>query len=122
MINNKEFGQKLKKLRGNMSQEEFACKIGVDRSVYAKFESGLRVPTIKFILMVYNATNVSADWLLGVQRSEKLKTERFMGAVSNLDESHIGYAISRGLLKEWCEIMKSDFMSIFHSAEDIKDE
>lgn len=105
-----------------LTQEEVAKKIGVTRQAVRKLLKGETQPSAGVIISICKSFGVSADWLLGIQRPEKLKTERFMGAVYNLNEFNIGYAISRGHLKEWCEIMKSDFMSIFHSAEDIKDE
>ena len=105
-----------------LTHEEAAQKIGVTRQAVGKLLKSETQPSAGVIISICKSFGVSADWLLGVQRPEKLKTERFMGAVYNLNEFNIGYAISRGHLKEWCEIMKSDFMSIFHSAEDIKDE
>lgn len=97
MINNKEFGQKLKQLRGNMSQEEFARKIGVDRSVYAKFEAGLRVSTIKFILMVCDATNVSADYLLGINRNTNFTD--LQGLIADINTTEIASHLNN--MDEW---------------------
>ena len=97
MINNKEFGQKLKQLRGNMSQEEFAHKIGVDRSVYAKFESGLRFASVKFVLMVCNATNVSADYLFGINKSTDFTD--LQGLIADINTTEIASHLNN--MDEW---------------------
>lgn len=99
MINNKEFGQKLKELRGNMSQEEFAYKIGVDRSVYAKFEAGLRVSTVKFILMVCEATNVSADYLFGTNINANVDFTYIKDLIADINTTEIASHLNN--MDEW---------------------
>jgi transcriptional regulator with XRE-family HTH domain len=62
----KPFSERLKHLRGNLTLAEFSSKLGVKLQTYAHYESGRRKPTIKFLLQIVQALNVTSDWLLGL--------------------------------------------------------
>lgn len=51
-VNPKRIGEKLKTLRGEMSQEEFAKKIGTSASAIAMYEAGERVPRDKIKIQI----------------------------------------------------------------------
>ena len=61
----KSFGGRLKELRGNLSQDDFALKIGE--------------PNFSGLVLIANSCGVSADWLLG------LTDERAPGAAVTTD-------------------------------------
>ncbi len=61
----KAFPDRLKALRGNMKQAEFARKLGVAQNSYHRYEAGERVPDINVLSQMASVLGVSADWLLG---------------------------------------------------------
>ena len=60
---------RIKHLRGDVSQAKFARLCGVPQSTYARWELGLS-PTAQNIVSICQATGVSADWLLGLSPGE----------------------------------------------------
>ena len=61
----KKFGMRVKKLRKekDMSQEELAFQIGVDRSYMGFVERGERNPTLDKIVKIANSLNISLSEL-----------------------------------------------------------
>lgn len=60
------FPTRLKALRGDMKQAEFARRIGLPQNSYNRYESGERVPDIDVLSQMASRLNVSSDWLLGL--------------------------------------------------------
>jgi len=65
------FRERFIKLRGNMSQVDFAKKIGVSAPVIGHYEAGRRVPDAHILIKISNACEVSVDWLLGRTNDKK---------------------------------------------------
>ena len=65
-------GNRLKALRDekNVSQSDVARAIGVDRTAYVKYETGVSKPVRK-IQELANYFNVSTDYLLGNDKPEE---------------------------------------------------
>lgn len=57
-------GERLKKIRGNLSQTAFAKALGVDRQSIARYESGDRVIDANFIFNLMAKFNTDPNWLL----------------------------------------------------------
>lgn len=57
-------GERLKKIRGNLSQTAFAKALGVDRQSIARYESGDRVIDANFIFNLMAKFNIDPNWLL----------------------------------------------------------
>lgn len=57
--------QRLVQLRGDMKQEEFASKIGMNRVNLSNIENGSQALSIKTAKMIKEHFNVSLDWLYG---------------------------------------------------------
>lgn len=68
------FGDKLKNLRKErgFSQQELADRIGVHKNAVCNYELGKRVPTADVIEAIAVLFNVSADYLLGLDRPRML--------------------------------------------------
>lgn len=62
----KSFGDRLKELRGNLSQEDFALKIGTKQTTLSNWERGFREPNFSGLVLISTSCGVSADWLLGL--------------------------------------------------------
>lgn len=58
--------ERLRELRGNASQSEFAAKIGVKQTSYSSWERGVKDPAARTVAQISSTFRVSADWLLGL--------------------------------------------------------
>ena len=63
---NNKFIKRLRELRGEMSQEEFATIIGAKQTSYSSWERGVKEPSISALSQISSTLGVSADWLLGL--------------------------------------------------------
>ncbi len=58
-------GRRLREVRGfDMSQEEFAAKLGISQSQLSKYERGLIAPPANVLASLKTKFGVSIDWLL----------------------------------------------------------
>lgn len=60
------FHERIKKLRGNMSQAEFATKVGISKPSVGAYETGTRIPDILVLKRIAEVYGVSSDYLLGL--------------------------------------------------------
>jgi len=58
--------KRLRELRGNESQTEFAKRVGTKQTTYSAWERGEKIPPANSIALICEACGVSADWLLGL--------------------------------------------------------
>jgi transcriptional regulator with XRE-family HTH domain len=81
-------GKRLKKLRGNSTQQEIADKLGVSRASYSHYENGHVEPDINLLIKMAELFKVSTDYLLGRTNvpDHTLTTEQ-SGLIEKLDLS-----------------------------------
>jgi len=60
------FREKFRELRGDLTQAQFADKLGLSRPTVGLYESGARIPDAKVLQKIASRCNVSADNLLGL--------------------------------------------------------
>ena len=60
------FRSRLRELRGDVSQEDFALKIGTKQTTLSNWERGFREPNFNGLVLISTSCEVSADWLLGL--------------------------------------------------------
>lgn len=60
------FTKRLRELRDELSQEEFAQKIGTKQTTLSNWERGFREPNFNGLILISTSCEVSADWLLGL--------------------------------------------------------
>ena len=60
------FQERFKALRGDMTQGQFAKKLGISRPTVGLYESGARIPDAEVLRDIAERCNVSTDWLLGL--------------------------------------------------------
>lgn len=65
-----QIGARLKSLRGNATQQEFASMLGVGRVSIARYETGARVPDAEFLLALALRLDVDPIWLLSGHGAE----------------------------------------------------
>lgn len=92
-------GEKLKQLRNELTQEELAVILQVDRSTLASWEINRREPDIATLCRIASHFGVSIDWLVGYQpeSASSFKTSRFLEEGSHYLTDGEG---------EWQEVIK----------------
>ena len=62
-----EFGDQLKKIRKlkGITQKELAQKIGITQRMISHYESKVKSPPLKYIILIADALQVSVDTLVG---------------------------------------------------------
>lgn len=69
-------GQRIKELRGRMSQIDFAKQFGVTSSTISGIEAGKSIPSVELATKICELYNCSLDWLLrGVGEKKNESTE-----------------------------------------------
>jgi repressor LexA len=69
------FGEKLKKLRGDMSQDELANVLDMTKASISKYENDLREPRMSTAKKIANYFGVDFNWLIGFSEDTKLQEE-----------------------------------------------
>jgi len=59
-----EIGKRIRELRGNERQKNWAAKIGCDQGYISQVENGVTKPSLAFLKGVASMTNASIDWIL----------------------------------------------------------
>ena len=74
----KECGKRIQKLRKEreLTQEQLAEKLNVSQNTIAKIESGLRRPSIDFLLEISVFFNVSTNYLVFGVHAEDVEDEK----------------------------------------------
>ena len=62
---------RLRELRGDVSQNEFARKIGVKQQSYNLWEAGKTDPSSSSLRLIATICNVTSDWLLGLSENRQ---------------------------------------------------
>ena len=59
-----EIGRRIRELRGNDRQKDWASRIGCDQGYISQVENGVTKPSLAFLKGVASMTNASIDWIL----------------------------------------------------------
>ncbi len=90
-LSTKELGQKIKKIRGNLSPTEFAKRVGIKPSLIASYERGERLPSLASLERLANYEGVSIEELLGLDEAPLYKLtpgeERVLSQLRKLRKS-----------------------------------
>lgn len=57
-------GDRIRQIRGPLSQVEFAAALKADKNTIGRYERGERQPDGDFLLRLYSGFQISIDWLL----------------------------------------------------------
>lgn len=63
-MSSETLGQRLAQVRGGLSQQEFADRIGVSRNTLVRYENNRRVPDATTLQRIIEDYEVDANWLL----------------------------------------------------------
>lgn len=72
----KNLSESLRRLRGSLSQTEFAQRIGLSQQSYQKYESGRQMPSADVLLQVATTLGVSSESLLTEAKAPSTPTEQ----------------------------------------------
>lgn len=81
-----DVGNRLKELRGNLSQKEFAEKIDVSFRTYQRYEAGETLPPEPVLERVAELYNTTVDWIL--RRDFDKEIEEYNAQFKNLQETY----------------------------------
>jgi len=59
-----QMGKRIAFLRGELSQADFAERLGVSRNTLSRYENGTSIPSADFLQLLVTAFGVDANWLL----------------------------------------------------------
>lgn len=62
----KSLSSRLRTLRGEQSQSEFAAKLATKQTTYSSWERGIKEPSLEIVSEISLQFGVSADYLLGL--------------------------------------------------------
>jgi transcriptional regulator with XRE-family HTH domain len=81
-----EFGRRLRELRGEQSQADFATRTGINHTSYGLYERGARSPDLDFLIRLHKATGASLDWLAGIRPAQDLSLNVLRSVVMVVEE------------------------------------
>lgn len=102
-----------------MTQQEFAAKIGASRNSIASYETGARVPLDSVLTLISRTFNVNEDWLRtgeGAMFNEVTRDERvaeFVGEALNGKSD----SIKRRMISVLSRMSDDDWAAMEHFAE-----
>jgi transcriptional regulator with XRE-family HTH domain len=77
LIDPLEVGARIKLLRGDSTQTEFADFVGASRVSVARYEAGARTPDAEFLLRLHVRFGIDMAWVLtGVESDERISAPR----------------------------------------------
>lgn len=125
----KEIGTRIRKIRGDLNQSEFAVLIGVGRPSVANYETGRRLPNRAILEKIAKIGDTTPDELLApISSVEKLTTNfiefnekfqyRIINYLASCDESKVlpGDAVSEdefAILKILRVLNQNDLIDVF---------
>ena len=133
------FGERLKQLRSslNLSQREFAEKVGITASALSTYEKGQKNPSVLVAINIAKEFHVSLDWLCGLKKqSNKFRPDFHVPFDLPAALSGLMYLIHYNLLslphteeKEEYGVISADILEVsdgdlnqfIHDTEQLKD-
>ena len=111
------FGPRLETLieKHNMSQNQFASKLGLSKAIVSDYINGNKIPSLNTLITIADTFNVSFDYLLGKTNFETVEfVERKFAESLNLSSDSVTGLIEHfHLFKEFCELIKFPFINEF---------
>ncbi|MBJ6610599.1 MAG: helix-turn-helix transcriptional regulator [Candidatus Thiothrix moscowensis] len=89
-------GQRLREVRGDMSQIEFARRMGVTQTTITNYETGKRTPDVGFVVGLMNLFGTNPAWFISGQRES---VERVSSDELGLLESYRKSGQQKGVIQ-----------------------
>lgn len=109
---NISFGLRIRELRKTleMTQSDFAVRIGLTQNTITKYETGLRSPSNQIVISICREFNVNEDWLrtgagdMFNPMSEDEELDLYIGRISGSDDN-----FKKNLLKALCKLTEDEW-------------
>lgn len=109
---NISFGLRIRELRKTleMTQNDFAVRIGLTQNTITKYETGLRSPSNQIVISICREFNVNEDWLrtgngnMFNPMSEDEELDLYIGRISGGEDK-----FKKNLLKALCKLSKDEW-------------
>lgn len=109
---NISFGLRIRELRKTleMTQNDFAVRIGLTQNTITKYETGLRSPSNQIVISICREFNVNEDWLMTGNgdmfnpMSEDEELDLYIGRISGSEDK-----FKKNLLKALCKLTEDEW-------------
>lgn len=109
---NISFGLRIRELRKTleMTQNDFAVRIGLTQNTITKYETGLRSPSNQIVISICREFNVNEDWLrtgngdMFNPISEDEELDLYIGHISGSEDK-----FKKNLLKALCKLTEDEW-------------
>lgn len=109
---NISFGLRIRELRKTleMTQNDFAIRIGLTQNTITKYETGLRSPSNQIVISICREFNVNEDWLrtgagdMFNPMSEDEELDLYIGRISGSEDK-----FKKNLLKALCKLTDEEW-------------
>lgn len=109
---NISFGLRIRELRKTleMTQNDFAVRIGLTQNTITKYETGLRSPSNQIVISICREFNVNEDWLrtgngdMFNPMSEDEELDLYIGRISGSEDK-----FKKNLLKTLCKLTEEEW-------------
>lgn len=109
---NISFGLRIRELRKTleMTQNDFAVRIGLTQNTITKYETGLRSPSNQIVISICREFNVNEDWLrtgngdMFNPMSEDEELDNYIGRISGGEDK-----FKKNLLKALCKLTDEEW-------------
>lgn len=122
---NISFGLRIRELRKSleMTQSDFATRIGLTQNTITKYETGLRSPSNQIVVSICREFNVNEDWLrtgngdMFNPMSEDEELDLYIGRISGSEDK-----FKKNLLKALCKLTEDEWNVLKKIISEMKDE
>lgn len=109
---NISFGLRIRELRKTLevTQNDFAIRIGLTQNTITKYETGLRSPSNQIVISICREFNVNEDWLrtgngdMFNPMSEDEELDLYIGRISGSEDK-----FKKNLLKVLCKLTEDEW-------------
>lgn len=109
---NISFGLRIRELRKTleMTQNDFAVRIGLTQNTITKYETGLRSPSNQIVISICREFNVNEEWLktgngdMFNPMSEDEELDMYIGRISGSEDK-----FKKNLLKALCKLTNEEW-------------
>lgn len=103
------FADRIKLVRGSMTQSAFASELGINPNTLRAYEKGRSIPPADILARICGAFNISTEWaLFGAGEMKVGKTSESRGCPEVEDELAQEIALTRELALETRQLLKEN--------------
>ena len=108
-------GERIRAIRGKISQEKFAERTGINKSTLGRYERGINSPDSNAISSICKAFHVNSEWLFtgkGKTFSDDIARYPDTSTEIGLDEERLGNEIDENITLSIVKIDNKEYHSV----------